>query len=954
MTSITCYLLLLLLLLTIVNNVSPKEPSYLTLLKETNNIIMNQLITIKKLALLRPIASTSCARSIFLTTASDQKDFKPSEELLQERYELRADEPLEKKRARLRYQSRKRGMLENGVILASFADKHLQNLDAEQLDQYDRLINLPTNDWDIYYWATKTKPTPTEFETPVMAKLREHLHSKVSSSRATFVQDDNDDAIDRGNFVDDDIGQVRDKPLSTKRRNKNDNSELAILGETLQHLDKMKPDDIVLPAYKNHYELEVDMSQVSLTDYDKELFDNRIKKFSTGKYIKKMTDWRKGFFLKRLRRTLAQPISVRNLDDKKQTEVFTQKVDDKTIATSEILHSDLRVDTRYEKDLKHHNFLQFLMSNEFTDNVNYYEDEAEAWAEMIWHRNYGSEDVTIAPSPVKCVSCNEKLHCCDAGHNGYLPKELFATVDQSNGEGKPIMCQRCKFSDTYGASLNLDVDNVAKFEAMMEQLSSLPTSTVCLLVDLTDFPGSIYKGLVNLIGTHHHIIVVGNKLDLLPYDGPNMISRVTQSLRANLGRLRPGEHNLFVQDVMVLSARTGFGVESLITRLLSLTSESAEDIYLIGASNSGKSTLFNALLQSDLCAIRKGDLLTRVTTYNFPGTGNETSQLLKFPLAHLEGWELELKKRRSIRTERNTQYHEQSLGSTTRARQATRPHMSMLVDRYDYPPLENSSALINTCPVTDNDNGNQEKRGLKFSDDHPLNNISTPQEPLSADRLDGDNEILRAGYFHQTPSITANDDQFHHLLTNDERLEVYPHETIIPRRYSLRPLQSIFVSGLARLDLLTSQSNIFITIFASRYLPIHVIATRKADQFYDQFLGTPFLGVPFARKRENGRFAMRQWPKLESQLSDDYHIRGVNWSRGACDIVLGSVGWAMVTLPQDQECLVRAFTPQSRGIFRRDPPLLAYGSNLANFGKKIRDTPLFRHKHFKNQRASLA
>lgn len=26
-----------------------------------------------------------------------------------------------------------------------------------QLQQYDRLINEPSNDWDIYYWATRKR-----------------------------------------------------------------------------------------------------------------------------------------------------------------------------------------------------------------------------------------------------------------------------------------------------------------------------------------------------------------------------------------------------------------------------------------------------------------------------------------------------------------------------------------------------------------------------------------------------------------------------------------------------------------------------------------------------------------------------------------------------------------------------------------------------------------------------
>ena len=38
----------------------------------------------------------------------------------------KVNEAIEEKRARLVYQSRKRGMLENGLLLGSFASKHLR------------------------------------------------------------------------------------------------------------------------------------------------------------------------------------------------------------------------------------------------------------------------------------------------------------------------------------------------------------------------------------------------------------------------------------------------------------------------------------------------------------------------------------------------------------------------------------------------------------------------------------------------------------------------------------------------------------------------------------------------------------------------------------------------------------------------------------------------------------
>merc|ERR1712215_210676 len=98
-------------------------------------------------------------------------------------YEDKFQEPINEKRARLLYQSRKRGMLENGLLFGSFANKHLNAMTEEQLVLYDRLINLPSNDWEIYYWAVGQKATPEEFDNEVMDMLKEHAKNKDRESR---------------------------------------------------------------------------------------------------------------------------------------------------------------------------------------------------------------------------------------------------------------------------------------------------------------------------------------------------------------------------------------------------------------------------------------------------------------------------------------------------------------------------------------------------------------------------------------------------------------------------------------------------------------------------------------------------------------------------------------------------------------------------------------------------
>lgn len=98
-------------------------------------------------------------------------------------YPMKLNEPIEQRKQRLLYQSRKRGMLENDLLLSTFASKHLKNMSEAQIKLYDKLINGVTNDWDIYYWATNTKPTPPEYDNEIMDKLKVHVKNENKEKR---------------------------------------------------------------------------------------------------------------------------------------------------------------------------------------------------------------------------------------------------------------------------------------------------------------------------------------------------------------------------------------------------------------------------------------------------------------------------------------------------------------------------------------------------------------------------------------------------------------------------------------------------------------------------------------------------------------------------------------------------------------------------------------------------
>ncbi|KAL2915298.1 Succinate dehydrogenase assembly factor 2 mitochondrial [Polyrhizophydium stewartii] len=96
----------------------------------------------------------------------------------------RPNEPLDAKRARLVWASRKRGILETDLLLSTFVSDsaRLADMSPAQLDEYDAL--LEENDWDIYYWCTGAKHAPKRIrEMSIFPALVEHCKNKGKQIR---------------------------------------------------------------------------------------------------------------------------------------------------------------------------------------------------------------------------------------------------------------------------------------------------------------------------------------------------------------------------------------------------------------------------------------------------------------------------------------------------------------------------------------------------------------------------------------------------------------------------------------------------------------------------------------------------------------------------------------------------------------------------------------------------
>ena len=99
-----------------------------------------------------------------------------------------------------------------------------------------------------------------------------------------------------------------------------------------------------------------------------------------------------------------------------------------------------------------------------------------------------------------------------------------------------------------------------------------------------------------------------------------------------------------ILDSIVVSARTGYNIEKLITLIFKHWREKEKhlggNVYLVGTTNVGKSSIFNVLLDSDMCDSKALNRIDKATIAPVPGT---TLNLLKFPILRPEPGQLSLR-----------------------------------------------------------------------------------------------------------------------------------------------------------------------------------------------------------------------------------------------------------------------------------------------------------------------
>jgi antitoxin CptB len=81
---------------------------------------------------------------------------------------------LDVRRRRLLFRAWHRGMREVDLIMGGFADICVAELTDAELDQFERLLEVP--DPDLLAWVTGEGTVPADYDTPLLRRLCEFSH----------------------------------------------------------------------------------------------------------------------------------------------------------------------------------------------------------------------------------------------------------------------------------------------------------------------------------------------------------------------------------------------------------------------------------------------------------------------------------------------------------------------------------------------------------------------------------------------------------------------------------------------------------------------------------------------------------------------------------------------------------------------------------------------------------
>lgn len=76
---------------------------------------------------------------------------------------------LDERRRKLKFRAWRRGFREMDLLMGSFADAHIAQMDDAELSEFERLLSTP--DWEVYAWLIGQKAVPGNYESELLARM---------------------------------------------------------------------------------------------------------------------------------------------------------------------------------------------------------------------------------------------------------------------------------------------------------------------------------------------------------------------------------------------------------------------------------------------------------------------------------------------------------------------------------------------------------------------------------------------------------------------------------------------------------------------------------------------------------------------------------------------------------------------------------------------------------------
>lgn len=200
---------------------------------------------------------------------------------------------------------------------------------------------------------------------------------------------------------------------------------------------------------------------------------------------------------------------------------------------------------------------------------------------------------------VQCIGCGAELQSDEENMAGFVPSSVLKKPAE---ELTDVYCKRCFRLRHYNEVSDVELTD-DDFLTMLHDISS-KNALVVNVVDIFDFNGSLITGMQRFAG-NNPLIIVGNKTDLLPKSLGEGRMRQWLTERVQDAGLRPDE-------VVLTSALKKDSVSTLMNKIEK--ARKGRDVYIVGATNVGKSTIINQIIN---IATDSPDVIT--TSY-FPGT----------------------------------------------------------------------------------------------------------------------------------------------------------------------------------------------------------------------------------------------------------------------------------------------------------------------------------------------